>query len=310
MSRFVFLALILLSLIWGGSFYFIKMLLHDFGPWTIGFLRSACGLAVVTAIMLALRKPFGFRTIPWIPMATMALINTSIPWALIAFSETRLSSSMASILNAATPVWTIVVGILFFRGVSNKAQWIGVSVATVGMAVLLGITPGSVVSVDVLGFVCMLGATFCYAIGSQLSKRLISGHALSMYQITFGTLLCCMLGSGSVALFAEPAAFSQLVVPTNIGMMIGLGAFGSGIAYILFYYIVEKGSPEIATMVTYLVPCTALIWGYFLLNEAIKWNMLLGLFIILGGVYVAGRKGGAGKKRNRQTIEEPLRLER
>nr|WP_223829494.1 DMT family transporter [Paenibacillus arenilitoris] len=101
MSRQLFAALVLLSLIWGGSFYFIKILLHDFGPWSIAFLRSAFGLATITLIMLVLRKPFGLRSIPWLPMAVMASIHTAIPWAIIAFSETRLTSGMASVLNAA-----------------------------------------------------------------------------------------------------------------------------------------------------------------------------------------------------------------
>ncbi|MCD9022129.1 DMT family transporter [Cohnella silvisoli] len=293
MPRLVYVALIMLSLIWGGSFYFIKMLLHDFGPWTIAFLRSGCGLIIVVLIMLALRKPFGFRVIPWFPMIAMALINTAIPWSLIAFSETHLSSSMASILNATTPVWTIVIGIVLFRHGSTRNQWWGIAVASVGLIVLLGLRPGSPLSVDKIGLVCMLCATFCYAIGSQLSKRLLMGY--SMYQISFGTLLTSMVGSGGMAFATESFSISDLFPATNVPMLIGLGAFGSGFAYILFYYMVQKGSAEFATMVTYLVPSTALIWGYALLNEEIKWNMLAGLFIILGGVFLAGRKSASNK---------------
>lgn len=288
MPRLVYFALILLSLIWGGSFYFIKMLLNDFGPWTIAFLRSGAGLIVVVLIMLVFRKPFDFRKIPWIPMAAMALINTAVPWAIIGFSETRLSSSMASILNATTPVWTIFIGMLFFKNVSTRTQWLGISIASVGLIVLLGINTESMISVDVIGFICMLTASLCYGIGSQLSKRLLTGY--SMYQITFGTLLTCMISSGSMAFASETISYSHLVSITNIPMIIGLGAFGSGIAYILFYYIIQNGSAEFATMVTYLVPCTALIWGYSLLNEEITWNLIMGLLIVLGGVFIASKK--------------------
>lgn len=287
MPRLVYAALLLLSLIWGGSFYFIKMLLHDFEPWTIAFLRSGSGLVTVVIIMLLLRKPFGFRTIPWFPMIAMALVNTAIPWALIASSETRLTSSMASILNAATPIWTIVVGILLFRTGSSRNQWLGVGVAFIGILVLVGVKPGSFISVDRIGLICMLTATICYAIGSQLSKRLLKGN--SMYQITFGTLLTSMVASGSMALSTESISMNHLISESNIPMIVGLGVFGSGFAYILFYYMVQKGSAEFASMVTYLVPSTALIWGYTLLNEEIRWNMLLGLIIILGGVFIAGR---------------------
>jgi drug/metabolite transporter (DMT)-like permease len=293
LPRLIYAALILLSLIWGGSFYFIKMLLHDFGPWTIAFLRSGSGLVVVGIIMLVLRKPLGFRTFPWLPMAAMATINTAIPWAFIAFGETRLTSSMASILNATTPAWTIVVGMLFFKTVSNRNQWFGLGIATIGLMVLVGITPGSVSSVNMLGFVCLLCASCCYGIGSQLSKRLLGGY--SMYQITFGTLLTCMIVSGTMAFSTETVPLSHLTSASVFPMVIGLGVFGSGFAYILFYYMIQKGSAEFATMVTYLVPCTALIWGYSLLHEKISWNLLVGLLIILAGVFLASRKPAPAK---------------
>ncbi|BBI30955.1 DMT family transporter [Cohnella abietis] len=287
MPRLLVTALIVLSLIWGGSFFFIKQLLEDFGPWTIAFLRSSFGLVTIVIIMLILRKPFELKRIPWIPMAVMALVNTAIPWALIGLSETRLTSGMASILNATTPLWTIVVGTLFFKAVTNRMQWIGMGVAFVGLLVLLGINPVSIISVDLFGFVCMITATLCYAFGSQLSRRF---KELSMYQITFGTLLCAMLGSGGMAFSVEQVSWSHLASSSNMAMIIGLGVFGSGIAYILFYYMVQKGSPEFATMVTYLVPASAIIWGSTLLNEQIHWNLLLGLVFILGGVFLANRK--------------------
>ncbi|QGQ99356.1 DMT family transporter [Paenibacillus psychroresistens] len=287
MQRLLITALILLSLIWGGSFFFIKQLLQDFGPWTIAFLRSSLGLVTIGMIMLILQKPFRFRKIPWSPMAVMALVNTAIPWAIIGFSETRLTSGMASILNATTPLWTIVVGTLFFQTITNRMQWIGMGIAFIGLIVLLGINPKSIISVDFLGFICMITATLCYAVGSQLSKRL---KGVSMYQITFGTLLCSMLGSGSVAFSVEQISLPNLASLTNIVMLIGLGVFGSGIAYILFYFMVQKGSPEFATMVTYFIPASAIIWGSTLLNEQIHWSLLMGLAFILGGVFLASKK--------------------
>ncbi|SEO37174.1 DMT family transporter [Paenibacillus sp. OV219] len=293
MPRLIYAALLGLSLIWGGSFYFIKMLLHDFGPWSIAFLRSGFGLLVVVVIMTVFKKPFGFRTIPWIAMFIMALINTAVPWTLIGFSEQRLTSSLASILNATTPVWTIVVGIAFFGNKSNRMQWIGLAIATIGVIILLGIRPGTLLSFDGMGLIGMLSATLAYAVGSQLSKRL-SLRGLTMYQITYGTLLSSTAVSGIFAFSTESITWVHLTSADNVPMILSLGMLGSGFAYILFYYMVEKGSAEFASMVTYLVPCTALIWGSTLLGEPIKWNMLIGLVIILGGVFIASRKPRAG----------------
>lgn len=289
MARPLYFALILLSLIWGGSFFFIKILLPDYGPWAIAFLRSAFGLATISAVMLILRKPFGFRSIPWPPMAVMALVNTAIPWAFIGFSETRLTSGMASVLNATTPLWTLAVGVLFFRAAAGRRQWLGMGIAFIGIIVLLGVSPTSIVSVDGLGFACMLAATLCYAIGSHLSKKLSEG--LSMYQVTLGTLLCAMLGSGVMAAATEGVSLAPLASPATLGAVIGLGVFGSGLAYILFYFMVQKGSAQFATTVTYLVPASAIIWGFALLHEAVGWRLLAGLVFILGGVYLANKKG-------------------
>lgn len=237
-ARSLYFALILLSLIWGGSFFFIKILLPDFGPWTVAFLRSTFGLATITGVMLVLRKPFGFRAIPWVAMIIMALVNTAIPWALIGFSETRLTSSLASVLNATTPLWTLVVGVVFFRVATTRMQWAGMGIAFLGLLVLVGVSPTALASVDLLGFSCMLAATLCYAVGTHLSKRLSGG--LSMYQVTFGTLISAMAGSGLMALTLERDSLAPLASLPTLGAVIGLGVFGSGVAYILFYFMVQK----------------------------------------------------------------------
>ncbi|WP_223069750.1 DMT family transporter [Paenibacillus caui] len=287
MPRSLYFALLSLSLIWGGSFFFIKILLHDYGPWTIAFFRSAFGLAVIIAVMLIMRKPFDIRKIRWIPMAVMALINTAIPWAFIGFAETKLTSGMASVLNATTPLWTVIIGVLFFGAVTNRLQWLGMIISLAGLLILVGVNPVSIISVDPLGAAGMIAATLCYAVGSHLSKRL---KGLSMYQVTFGTLISAMIGSGIVALLVEPDSLLQLPSAVSISALIGLGVFGSGFAYILFYFLIQKGSPEFATMVTYLVPVSAIVWGYALLNEDIHWSLLTGLAFILAGVFLASKK--------------------
>jgi drug/metabolite transporter (DMT)-like permease len=288
MNRSPFFALLLLSLIWGGSYYFIKVLVEDFGPWTIVFLRSALGLVVIATIMLVTRQPLGLRKMPWLSMAIVALINTTIPWAIIGFSETRISSSLASILNATTPLCSLLLGIAFFRTVSNRLQLMGMVAAGIGVVVLIGLEPDWSASIQVLGIVGMITASMFYGLGSQLSRRFL--HQLSAYQATFGTLLFSMLGSGSVALSTEKISLSQLAVPEHAAVLIGLGFFGSGVAYILFYWIVKRRGPEFATMVTYLLPMSSIIWGGALLHESIHWNMVAGLVLILCGVYVASRK--------------------
>lgn len=293
MPRSVFPALLLLSLIWSGSYAFIKVLIEDFGPWTIVCLRSSLGLLVIAAAMTAMRKPFGFGRTPWLPVIVMALVNTCIPWAIIGYSETRLDSGIASVLNATTPIWSLALGAAFWGATARRAQWIGTGLALVGLAALLSPGAESVHAVDALGFAGMLAASLFYGAGAQMSKRLLA--TLSTYQTAFFTLFFTALGSGIMSLATENVPYERLAVPANLSVLAGLGIFGSGFAYLLFYWIVHKGGPTIATTVTYLLPVFSLVWGYALLGENVRWSMLAGLALILAGVFLSGKP--AKKKR-------------
>ncbi|TJY41528.1 DMT family transporter [Cohnella pontilimi] len=288
MFRSPLAALLLLSLIWGGSYYFIKVLIQDFGPWTIVWFRSTVGLGVITVIMLFIRHPFAWKQMPWLPLAAVALVNMAIPWAIIGFSETRIASNLASILNATTPLCSLLLGILFFGTVSQRVQWVGMGTALTGVIVLLSFQLDSGLPSDMIGTLGMLAASIFYGLGSQLSKRFL--QSLSAYQSALGTLFFAMLGSGIVALTTEEISIKQLTTPEHAASLIGLGAFGSGVAYILFYWIVSKGGAEYATMVTYLLPFSSLVWGWTMLNESIGWNLIVGLLLILSGIYIAGRR--------------------
>ncbi|CAM4028812.1 DMT family transporter [Cohnella lubricantis] len=294
MPRAIWPVMLILSMIWGGSYYFIKVLLGDFGPWTIVFLRCALGLVVIAIYMLAARQPLRFKQAPWGAVAVMALVNTCIPWAIIGFSETRIASSMASVLNATTPLWSLLLGIAFFGAAARRLQWLGMGVAMIGLAVLVGLDSSSVQASDARGFAGMIAASVFYGLGSQLSNRLL--RTMSTYQVTFGTLFFSMLGSGVMAFSSEKIPYSQLLVPSNLFVLAGLGILGSGVAYLLFYWIVHEGGPTRATMVTYLLPVFSLVWGFALLGESIHWSMIAGLALILAGVFLAGRKKAASRQ--------------
>ncbi|MFC4766828.1 DMT family transporter [Effusibacillus consociatus] len=288
MTRSLYFSLALLSLIWGGSFFFIKILLQDFNPWSIAFLRIFFGLLAILILLVPGSQKIRFKELPWLPLIVVGLFNTVVPWGLIALSETRITSSMASILNATTPLWATVIGMLLFQGKPTRNHWIGLGIGFLGLIVLLDINPATIVSVDLLGLFFMLTASLSYGFSSHYSKRHFSG--LSVYEISFGTLLVGAVAGGMLTLLFGGFSAEALFSWSNLLALIGLGAFGSGIAFILFFHLLQKGSPELATMVTYLVPATAILWGYVLLNESVTWNLLIGLVLILFGVYVSNQR--------------------
>lgn len=287
MPRSAYMNLILLSLIWGASFFFIKILLTAVQPWTVVMLRSLVGLAVLFVIMVIKRDWADLRKLPWIPLIATGCLNMAIPWGLITMSEQHLTSSVTSVLNATTPLWTMLIGLLFFRMKSSPAQWIGIGLGFVGILILLDLNTVSIISIDLLGFFGMIAATTCYGFAAHLAKKYLSN--LSSIQVSLFTLLFSAIVSSVLALGTEEINWSAVFMPQSLLALCGLGMFGSGFAYVLYYMLIQKGGAEFTSMVTYLVPVTAILWGYALLDEAVHWNLLVGLVCISGGVFFAGR---------------------
>lgn len=282
-------ALGLLSLIWGGSFFFIKILLEAMGPLSVAFFRTAFGLAAVAALVAVLRTPIRWRAISWPTAAVVALLNTAVPWALIAYGETRLTSNLTSVLNASTPIWTALVGLLAFRQTLAGLQWLGIVVGFAGLVTVVGLEPGQA-GRHWTAYASVLLATWGYALSSQLAKHRLTN--LSLYETTVATLVVGTLGSLVPALAFEAATWANLARADLLLTLVGLGCLGSGVAYLLFYYLIRVGGAEFATLVTYLVPVTAMLWGTLFLGEPLTPNLFLGLILILTGVFLAGRKPG------------------
>lgn len=282
-------ALGLLSLIWGGSFFFIKILLEAMGPLSVAFFRTAFGLAAVAALVAVLRTPIRWRAISWPTVAVVALLNTAVPWTLIAYGETRLTSNLTSVLNASTPIWTALVGLLAFRQTLAGLQWLGIVVGFAGLVTVVGLEPGRAGG-HWTAYASVLLATWGYALSSQLAKHRLTD--LSLYETTVATLVVGTLGSFVPALAFETATWSSLARADVLLTLVGLGCLGSGVAYLLFYYLIRVGGAEFATLVTYLVPVTAMLWGTLFLGEPLTPNLFLGLILILTGVFLAGRKPG------------------
>ena len=167
----LYAALITLSLIWGMSFLFIKLLVVDLGVWGVVFWRCMFGAGTLFILLLVQNKLKLLRNLPLLPIVLIAILNNALPWALIAVSETSISSSLASVVNATTPIWTILIGFSIFSSKMEKMQWIGVSVGFLGIIVLLELNVLQLFQDNLLGVGTMLGATICYGFGAHLSKR-------------------------------------------------------------------------------------------------------------------------------------------
>lgn len=226
--------------------------------------------------------------VPWFKLAGIGLVNCAVPWTLIAYSEHFLSSGLTSVLNAATPLWTVILGVIFFGAVSNRYVWAGVVTGFVGIVILIDMDWTSLQIQHPIGIGAMVLTAVCYGFGAQLSKKYLqeAGPLLT----AFMTLAVSGVFAGTWMLFTEQPRWDLIVEPHILTAIVGLGVFGSGIAYLLYYSILQRGSAEFVTLVTYLVPPFALVWGYLLLDEPLTWNLFIGMLVIFAGVYLIGRK--------------------
>ncbi|MFD1735639.1 DMT family transporter [Bacillus salitolerans] len=290
-------ALLILSLIWGTSFLFIKFLVEPLGAWGVVFWRCIFGLMILLLVVTVRKEWRAINKLPYKMIFLVSLLNNAIPWALIALSETKISSSFASLLNATTPIWTVIIGYICFSSKLKNTQWIGVAIGFLGIIILTNFSILNLFQQSFIGLFTMIFATICYGFSTHLSRNYLRGVSITM--ISTSTLAVSAVISFLFAIIYNPEAFQNFVELDVILSLVGLGIFGSGIAYLLYYYMIQKGSAEFASLVTYLVPITALIWGYLFLREEITLSMILGFCFIIFGVYLTSKKPRQSKIRSK-----------
>ena len=273
------------------SFMFIKLIVPVVGPWGVVFFRCLLGaMAILLYLLIRGRANELTKKLPWGSLVLVGLMNSLIPWGMIAISEERISSSLAATLNATTPLFTSILGAIFFGRILYRKQWSGIIVGFIGILFLIDLDLNALIQEDWRGILPMLLATACYGFASQYTKKNLKDVPVDVLATI--TLSVGAIGGFIIMMITEEKSleFTSFLQRDILISLIGLGVLGSGIAYLLFYYMVQKGSAEFATLVTYLVPVTALVWGSVYLNEIITFQMVAGLLCVLTGVYMSGRK--------------------
>ena len=281
-------ALGLLALIWGASFLFIKLAVRDMSPATLVFSRAILGAVTLGLIFAARRQtpfPAGTRA-RLLPFLVLAVLGSLVPWVAIAFGEQSISSALASILNATTPLWTAVFAFWVTPAERPSAlNYLGVAIGFVGTGIL--IAPdliGKPVQASTIGTLAVVGAACSYAVSALVSRRRLRG--VSPLQVGFWQLT--LTAPLALAVAAPTIGTTHLRLP-SIAAMIFLGAGGSGIAFLLYYFMMNTLGATRATTVTFLVPVTAVFWGATLLREAITIPILAGMGVILLGLFLTSR---------------------
>jgi drug/metabolite transporter (DMT)-like permease len=228
-----------------------------------------------------------------LPLLVVALVNVALPFWLLSWGETRIDSGLASILQAAVPIFNAVVAFGFFREVRvTGLRLLGVAVGFVGVALLVGAQPNG----KVLGALAVVGMAFCYAVGQLFAGRHLAHVPPPV--VAFATTAIAAFVTLPLGIARAPHD-----VPgwTTIGSVVALAVPGTAIAFLLFYAIIAGAGAAYASLVTYLVPPIALAYGAIFLGERFGAAALGGLALILGGVAL----GTGGLRRSRLQRRAP-----
>lgn len=278
--------LVALALIWGSSFILIKKGLVGLNPFQLGSLRII--FCAVFLLIIGFRSLTAIHLHQWKYIALTSLFGTFIPAYLFAVAETKVSSSICSILNSLTPLNTLILGSIVFGLNFKRSQFSGVLIGLIGTAVLIFTGYNQEGTENYYYSILVLIATICYATNVNLIKKYLSD--VKPLAITTGNFMVMLVPAIGILCFTDFS--SKINLPATHHAMLFvmiLGIVGTGVANVIFYKLIQISSPVFASSVTYLIPIVALMWG-FLDNEMLTSLQFFGAFIILVGVYLANKK--------------------
>ena len=288
MSPSQWLLLAFLSVLWGGSFLFVGVAVRELPPFTLVLARVATAallLAPVLAIM-GLRLPRGRAG--WQPFLVMGLLNNVVPFTLIVSGQREIASGLASVLNATTPLFALIVARAVSRNEPLAANTLtGIALGIAGVGVLMG--PEAVFGggSSLLGMLLCLGGSLSYGLASAWGRRLRSTPPLVS---ATSQLICSTVMLAPIALLVDAPWVLPMPRPVTLLAVLGLAVLSTALAYVVFYRILAVSGPDNAMLVTLLIPLSGIWLGVTFLDETILPRHLLGAGIIaLSLIVIDGR---------------------
>lgn len=278
-------ALLLLGALWGASFLFIKIGVQEMPPETLVALRLVVGALILLGVLYArgMRLPGGWRI--WRDLFLLGAIGLVLPYMLITWGELHIASSMASILNATTPLFSVLLAYVWTREERlSGLRLLGVAAGFVGVVVAVGIEDLSLTSADTQAQLAVLLAALCYGVTGIYARRAFRGMP-ALIPAT-GQMLTGALLITPIALVRHGIP-EPLPSPVALGAVLALAVLGTSLAYILLYWLMERIGATRTSMVTYLLPPFALLYGVLFLDERITIDALYGLGLVIVGILLA-----------------------
>jgi drug/metabolite transporter (DMT)-like permease len=283
----------LLTLIWGASFLLIKIAVEAFAPLQVALGRVALGTLALLVVLGTRRERLPTEPVVWLHLAAAALLLNVVPFTLFAAAEQSISSALAGICNATTPLFTLLVAIVALPDERpTPRRWLGLGIGFAGVLIVLGVWSGLGGGEDAGGALLVLGASACYGAGWAYIRRFLSGRRHSSLALSAGQLVA---GTAELALITPLLTAAPSHAPAGPLMaIVALGVLGTGVAYVLQYGLVRDVGATVASTVTYFIPVVSVVIGVLLLDEQLAWHAPVGAAIIVAGALVSRQRASAG----------------
>jgi drug/metabolite transporter (DMT)-like permease len=279
--------LIFLSVLWGSGYFFAGVAVRELPPLTVVLARVSIAAIVLLPMFWYLGHSLPRTLSGWVPFVGMGILNNVLPFGLIFAGQTQITVGLSSILNAMTPLFTVVVMASFREEGLTVFRIIGVLLGVVGVAVLRGFN-GTIDASQTLGIFLCLGAALSYGFAALWGRR----HLSDVEPMKTATLqlLCSTIIIGVIVCFIDKPWNLPVPSMNAIWSLMALAVFGTAVAYIVFFKILVRSGASNVMLVTLLLPVTALALGNVFLNEPIQKKEIMGALIIGSGLlFIDGR---------------------
>ena len=284
------LMLFVLSVLWGGSFFFMKVALAELPVFTIVLLRVSSAALMLYLFLNVTKIAIPTALKVWRLFFYLGFFNNIVPFALIIYGMSDIASGLASIINATTPLFTIVVA--HFATADEKMSFnkvLGVVLGILGVSLLMGSEVFAGASQSVVAMMACLAAALSYAISSLFGRQFKALHVPSSVGAFGQVFASSLLLIPIVFIFEQPLSL-QMPSTMTILSILALGILSTAFAYVLYFKLIEQAGATNAVLVTLLVPLSAIMLGWLVLGEQLQFNHFLGMLSIgFGLLAIDGR---------------------
>lgn len=283
MNKTQFSLLVLISALWGSSFLFMKQLSPIFGPFLTSSLRLLVASFVLYFYFIITKTKINWKqNFKW--FLVVGVLNSAVPFTLYAYAALNLDASISVILNSTAPMFGAIYGLFILKERLNLTKIVGLIIGTIGVIIITSLAFNANISEIYISIGACILASSLYGLSGNIVKKYVND--LDSKELTLGSMLVAgvlLLPFIFFTKIEEPVTFNIVI------MILFFGIFCTGLTYLIYFKLVKEIGPVKSLTVTYLMPVFGILWSFLFLDENITITTIIGLVIILLGIYILSK---------------------